>query len=1403
LVGSFLLVISSFAQIPSGYYDSAAGKTGEALRAALRDITSAGHVKLPYTASTFDVWDAYAVTDVRPAPDNTIIWDMYSDIPNAIPAYTFTVFTNQCGTASVEGDCYSREHGMPNSWWGGIDDDSNPQYTDLHHLFPADQYVNNRKSNYIVAQTSTPTWTSTNGSKLGPCTFPGYTGIVFEPINEYKGDFARAYLYLATRYMDVLSDWVTTYNSYDSKYIISTTGGNYLQWYINLLLLWNNSDPVSQKEIDRNNNIYYNTPQHNRNPFIDHPEYVAMIWGGGALPVIRSIANLPAAPNSSSTVSVSANITDDASIASATLQWCTNGISFGNSITMNVSTAPAYVTSSSIPAQAAGTIVTYRIVAVDSDGNTTTSIVCSYKVIKDEPSNYPTSLSTGTSTATSITLNWVDATSSVTPDGYLIKASTVSYADITDPVDGSVVANSLLVKNVAQGLQTVKFSGLSAATTYYFKIYPYTNSLANINYKTSATPPSISGTTLAGSSGSCGTDLIISEYIEGSSNNKYLEISNNTGVAVDLSDYELRLFSNGSVAIAGTSLSGTLNNQSTIVYKNINATIYGGTATVLDAINFNGDDAIALFKVSSNSYVDIFGRIGEDPGTAWTSGSFTTVNKTLVRNANVTSGVTVNPSSGFPTLATEWTQYNQDDVSHLGAHTMTCPSPCTTPITQASNINFTSVGQNSMTINWTNGDGANRIVVMSQGYPVTGNPSDGTTYTSNYIFTYGDELAPDEYVVYNNSGSSITVNGLTAGQTYYVSIFEYNCSSGSEMYLSPAATSSQVTYSIFTGTTPESSYCVTSSAGSATTIAFTSTGTYTGNTFTAQLSDAAGSFASPVSIGTLVSNSNSGVINCNIPANTPSGTGYMIRVISSGPSIVGSNSNSFEITLYTSATEPLSANASRTSVCENDGGTIDLSAVGGSGTSLVWYASSCGGTPIGTGTPLTISAPTTTTTYYARWENSCSNSSCASVTVNVNTSPVEAPISADASRTSICETDGGTIDLSAVGGSGNTLVWYASSCGGTPVGTGTPLTISAPTTTTTYYARWESTCSYSSCVSVTVNVNPNVDVSVSIAASANPVCEGTSVTFTATPTNEGTSPTFKWQLNGSDVADETNTTYSSSSFVNGDQVKCIMHSSEACVLNNPVNSNVVTLIVNPLPAGAGMISGVTTVCQGQSVETYTIPDIDNATSYIWTLPEGVTGTSSTKEISVDFGLSAVSGDITVKGHNTCGDGNASSLPITVNEKPSTPIITLLDGNVLQSNFLEGNQWFDLSGSIYGATNQNYTVTSSNTYYDIVTINGCSSEPSNSINVIVEGVDITENNISVKVYPNPVSDELVIEVAKNPTRTGFEIYSTTGQLVYKGEFTDKTRVQTTNFSKGVYLIKFESDMSLVIMKFIKN
>ncbi|WP_299274548.1 HYR domain-containing protein [uncultured Psychroserpens sp.] len=177
-----------------------------------------------------------------------------------------------------------------------------------------------------------------------------------------------------------------------------------------------------------------------------------------------------------------------------------------------------------------------------------------------------------------------------------------------------------------------------------------------------------------GSGGPAITDLFISEYVEGSSSNKYIEIYNGTGADVDLSDYQLRLYSNGNGSPStSNTLSGTLADGDVIVYRNSSATIYAGATTVLSAVNWNGDDAIELFKISTGSAVDIFGEIGVDPGSQWTVSGNNTQDQTLVRNADVLAGNTVN-SSGFPTLGTEWIESAQDDVSNLGSHTVNAPS---------------------------------------------------------------------------------------------------------------------------------------------------------------------------------------------------------------------------------------------------------------------------------------------------------------------------------------------------------------------------------------------------------------------------------------------------------------------------------------------------------------------------------------------------------------------------------------------------------------------------------------------------------------------------------------------------------------------------------------------------------
>lgn len=259
----------AFAQIPQGYYTSAQNKNGYALRVAMHNIIK-NHTSESYNG----LWDAFYSTDRR--PDNGKVWDMYSDRPGSTPAYYFTFGSDQCGNYSSEGDCYNREHSVPKSWFN----DNPPMYTDLFHLYPTDGWVNNKRGNLPIGKVNNVSWTSTNGSKVGTSNVPNYSGQVFEPIDSFKGDFARTYFYMAVCYMDK-NLGVETQSNF--------TGGNLKPWSKDLLLQWAAMDPVSKKEIDRNNAVYQ--IQHNRNPFIDFPELAEMIFGSDTN--LTFITNIP------------------------------------------------------------------------------------------------------------------------------------------------------------------------------------------------------------------------------------------------------------------------------------------------------------------------------------------------------------------------------------------------------------------------------------------------------------------------------------------------------------------------------------------------------------------------------------------------------------------------------------------------------------------------------------------------------------------------------------------------------------------------------------------------------------------------------------------------------------------------------------------------------------------------------------------------------------------------------------------------------------------------------------------------------------------------------------------------------------------------------------------------------
>lgn len=260
----FIIVVYPFllwAQIPAGYYNNAIGKSGYELQVALSNIIDS-HRVVGYN----ELWDYYRLTDLK--ADNTI-WDIYTD-----PYCSFSS-TDHGSVGSGECISYNREHVFCQSWFGY---ETGAPYSDIHHVYPVDGWINSTRNNNPYGEVMNPTRIFQNGSRFGPNSYasnfePTPSSNAFEPTPEFKGDIARAFFYMATRYLFEDENFSTTQPM--------TFRSQLRPWALEMLKNWHILDPVSQKEIDRNNAIY--SIQQNRNPYIDYPELVSLIWGNDSL----------------------------------------------------------------------------------------------------------------------------------------------------------------------------------------------------------------------------------------------------------------------------------------------------------------------------------------------------------------------------------------------------------------------------------------------------------------------------------------------------------------------------------------------------------------------------------------------------------------------------------------------------------------------------------------------------------------------------------------------------------------------------------------------------------------------------------------------------------------------------------------------------------------------------------------------------------------------------------------------------------------------------------------------------------------------------------------------------------------------------------------------------------------
>lgn len=423
---------------------------------------------------------------------------------------------------------------------------------------------------------------------------------------------------------------------------------------------------------------------------------------------------------------------------------------------------------------------------------------------------------------------------------------------------------------------------------------------------------------------------------------------------------------------------------------------------------------------------------------------------------------------------------------------------------------------------------------------------------------------------------------------------------------------------------------------------------------------------------------------------------------------------------------------------------------------------------------------------------------------------VTASVSIISSSNNICEGTTVNFTSSAIGGGTNpTYQWYKN---GIAISTGETYTC-IPQNGDVIYVVMNSNAP---CVtenpatsnSITMIVNPSVTPGLTIMVDQNNVCAGSSVTFTTYPVGGGTAPDFLWYKNG--IAISTGAIYTDV-LENGDMVNAVMTSNAPCVMNgNTATSNTITMIVNPLPAAAGNITGPATLCAGTMQVEYSVDAIIGANSYSWVVPTGATITSGsgTNAITVDFSLNAVSGTVEVFGTNSCGNGTASPLyNVTVNAIPPTPVITQ-SGNILTSNAPSGNQWYKDGVIIVGAVSQSITILEDGTYSDMVTLNGCSSQVSNTIVIIHTSISNTDVQM-VNVYPNPTSGMFWLSI-KSPGTTVFDmqVLNSFGAVVFK---TDKLEVNGSfkqyfdlhDLAVGVYTLNLRSDSQRITKKIVIN
>ena len=709
------------------------------------------------------------------------------------------------------------------------------------------------------------------------------------------------------------------------------------------------------------------------------------------------------------------------------------------------------------------------------------------------------------------------------------------------------------------------------------------------------------------------------------------------------------------------------------------------------------------------------------------------------------SNGTIN-SSGCPFPAGGDTQFddtsNPNSLSWAGANTnkpllniaensgiiqfcyISCVAPCTPPTTQASNFGSSAIGDNQMDISWNRGNGTSVLVLAKEGSAVNADPISGTNYTDNATFGSGDEIGTGNYVVYDGTGTSVTVTGLTAGTTYHYAVYEYF--TADDCYNISELTGNATT----TGTapcTPCYSWGNTDWATSTTLVNFNTINNASGkptdgsgnaySDYTAQSTDVA------------IGNSYDLTVNVNTDGNytvasmvwidwnqdcdfDDAGEEYDLGTANNtpdGPTLNSPLSITVPATALTGNTVMRVSsqyNAAPTS-CQTDfDGEVEdytVNVVSGVCTYPTTQASNFSSTPA-------------ETTMDISWTSG--NGDAVIVVAHEAGAVNQDPI------------DGTTYTANAAFGSGTQIgtgnyVVYD--------GTGTSVNVTGLTANTTYHFAVYEYSSSGNCYltpgltgnDLTLPAQPSA-----IVGSTTP-CQGSSQTYSVT--DEGV--TYTWSVPGDWSIDAGQGTNSINVTVGTNNGNVAVTPSNA---SGDGTARTKAVTVNPLPAASGNITGTATVCQGDNTVAYGVGAIANATSYTWAYSgTGATINGTTNNITIDFGATATSGNLTVFGTNACGDGTTSAnYAITVNPLPTAPTSVsaspnpIIAGNntVLSYSGGSGDTFTWFTGSCGGTavgTGQDLSVSpaSTTTYYGGWS-NGCGNSACQSVTVTVNSPSFT-------------------------------------------------------------------------------